>query len=89
MERARVEYTGRVQGVGFRATAAHLASRHPVTGWVRNNPDGSVSLECQGERAAVDAYLDDLAQRMGRKIVTAARSEADPLPDEPGFTIRR
>lgn len=85
----RVEYGGRVQGVGFRATAAHVAGGHAVTGWVRNNPDGSVSLECQGEASAVDGFLDDVARRMGRKIASAHRSTLGADPGETGFTIRR
>ena len=36
--------SGRVQGVGFRYTALHEAQRLGVTGWVLNEPDGSVRL---------------------------------------------
>ena len=52
-----VHYSGRVQGVGFRATVAAMAKRHPVTGWVRNLPDGRVQMLVEGEGAAVDAFL--------------------------------
>ncbi len=40
MERVIVHYSGRVQGVGFRATARHIACGYEVTGMVRNLPDG-------------------------------------------------
>ena len=40
--RCRVIYRGRVQGVGFRYTSASIARRFPVTGYVRNLPDGTV-----------------------------------------------
>ena len=44
MERVTVLYSGRVQGVGFRATVRYLACGYDVTGTVRNLPDGRVEL---------------------------------------------
>lgn len=52
-----VTVTGRVQGISFRYYAAKQADQLGVTGWVRNNPDGSVSLEIEGESALVDHML--------------------------------
>jgi Acylphosphatase len=49
MERRRIVFSGRVQGVGFRATARAVASRFEVTGWVRNADDGTVEMEVQAE----------------------------------------
>ncbi|MEX2607772.1 MAG: acylphosphatase [Kiritimatiellia bacterium] len=54
------EFTGRVQGVGFRATCASLARRAGLSGWVRNCPDGSVELEIRGERSKIEAFLTEL-----------------------------
>jgi acylphosphatase len=48
---------GRVQGVGFRAYAAREAHRLGVSGWVRNEHDGSVLVLAEGDDAAVDAFL--------------------------------
>lgn len=53
---------GRVQGVGFRYYAAAQAHRVGVRGWVRNEPDGSVVVVCEGSRSAVRAMLDWLKQ---------------------------
>lgn len=40
--------SGRVQGVGFRATAADVADRLGLIGWVRNRPNGAVEIEAEG-----------------------------------------
>ena len=64
MERHRVVYSGRVQGVGFRATASGVARGYEVTGWVRNEDDGTVVMEVQGETGEVDRYLAELRERM-------------------------
>lgn len=47
-------YIGRVQGVGFRFTAFHIANRYKLTGFVRNCPDGTVEMLAQGPDANID-----------------------------------
>ena len=47
----QVRVSGRVQGVSFRWYAQQEAGRLGVTGWVRNEPDGSVAGHFEGERA--------------------------------------
>ena len=61
----RVVYRGRVQGVGFRATARQIARGHAVSGFVRNLDDGRVELMARGETGAVDAFLDEVARTFG------------------------
>ena len=87
MIRKQVRYTGRVQGVGFRAAARGVARMHPVTGWVRNEPDGSVLMEVQGSRAAVEAVLAGIAERMRRNIMNAAAADAPVAEGEGEFEI--
>jgi acylphosphatase len=50
----QVRVSGRVQGVAFRWEAQHSAQRLGVTGWVRNEPDGSVVAHVEGEPDAVN-----------------------------------
>lgn len=53
----KVTVTGRVQGVFFRARCAEQAQRLGVTGWVRNEYDGSVRGHFEGDPEAVDALV--------------------------------
>ncbi|MFG0329639.1 MAG: acylphosphatase [Phycisphaerales bacterium] len=87
-KRCEVVYEGRVQGVGFRATTRFIAGRHPVTGWVRNEPDGSVRLVAEGEAAAVEAFLDDLRTQMSRYIERERPTWSDARDEFDGFSIR-
>ena len=67
-ERRQVCYQGMVQGVGFRWTACQIAGRYPLTGYVRNRPDGCVEVHAEGERGAVEELLGALrtGPRMAR-----------------------
>jgi len=56
-KRLSARITGRVQGVGFRNFTQWRARRLGLTGWVRNEPDGSVRLEAEGPREALDDLL--------------------------------
>ncbi|NOZ29097.1 MAG: acylphosphatase [Chloroflexi bacterium] len=58
LARVRVEVYGRVQGVGFRYFVQSVARRLGVSGWVRNRRDGSVELEAEGPRAALERLLE-------------------------------
>lgn len=89
MHRLRITYAGRVQGVGFRATAASIAQRLPLTGWVQNEPDGGVLLEVQGRADQIEAFRDALRRRMERNIQAESVATIPPIEGESGFTIRR
>ena len=80
---------GRVQGVGFRATTRHTARGFPVTGWVRNDPDGAVSCEVQGLPLDLDAFLTELRVRLSPFIAAESRSTLPIVPGEPSFDILR
>jgi acylphosphatase len=74
--RARIRVRGRVQGVWFRATAEREAARLGVTGFARNERDGSVLVEAEGHAAAVDAMVAWCRIGPPRAEVTAVAVEA-------------
>jgi acylphosphatase len=76
-----VFYTGRVQGVGFRATAEEIARDYPVTGWVKNLNDGRVELLAEGPGDAVEDFLKAIRGRW-KKNIEKQQIEERPVSDK-------
>ena len=57
MTRKYIIFYGAVQGVGFRYRACHAAELYGCTGWVKNEWNGSVSMEIQGEEESIDNVI--------------------------------
>ena len=49
--------TGRVQGVGFRAFVQRTGHQLGLTGWVKNNIDGSVSGVAEGDQGLLVEFI--------------------------------
>ena len=62
MIRRHFTFFGSVQGVGFRYRARHAAALYGCTGWVRNEWDGSVTMELQGTEAQIDRVIEAVAR---------------------------
>ena len=56
-KRIKVSYNGRVQGVGFRFTAEHLAKAMGISGWVQNLKNGQVEIVAQAEETVLKEFL--------------------------------
>ena len=88
MIRKHIIFYGSVQGVGFRYRARHAADLYGCTGWVKNEWDGSVSMEIQGEEKNIDKVI--LAVERGT-YVHIENMNAKTLPVEEyeyGFRTR-
>ena len=93
MIRKRFVFNGRVQGVGFRYLTRRAADLIGVTGWVRNERDGSVTLESQGMEEQVDGVmlaLKHMIIKRGRyvRIESIDEEEVPLVADETGFKTR-
>jgi len=55
--RKRITFHGRVQGVGFRYTARLAAGSLGLTGWAKNEYDGTVTMEVQGSEGMINKLL--------------------------------
>ncbi len=89
MSARRFRVTGRVQGVGFRAFVIARARELALDGWVRNDPDGAVTVLAAGAPAALDRLAAALAQGPPAARVAAIEAAPAETPAEPGFRIAR
>ena len=88
LRRARVVVRGRVQAVGFRATARSRARSLGLAGWVRNNVDGTLEAELEGPSARVELLLDWFGRGPRGARVDEVRIEWSEPVGEQGFTVR-
>jgi len=88
--RLSARITGRVQGVGFRNFTRMRARRLGVTGWVRNERDGSVRLEAEGTRETLDSLVEAVQEgpRMAR-VENVDVDWGDATGEFEGFRVRR
>lgn len=86
-QQQHIIYWGRVQGVGFRATAQRLAQGFPLAGFVKNLPNGSVELAVEGDALQVAEYLQRLAERFAGQVERVEELPAVTL-NWTGFRIR-
>ena len=91
MTTKRLEATvrGRVQGVSFRYYTRLEANRLELTGWVRNERDGSVSVVAEGTEEKIDRFLDFLHRGSPGAQVAGVTSNMTDHPHEyAAFDIR-
>lgn len=78
-----LSFKGRVQGVGFRYRTQMIAGDLGLTGWVRNEYDGSVAMEVQGTLVGIYRLIDTLENDRWIRIDEKYMNE---IPTEAGET---
>ena len=80
--RKRLKFYGQVQGVGFRYRASYHALDLGLTGWVKNEWDGTVDMEAQGPESSIDKLLSLLdrerfieIERMEQQVIPTVKNE--------------
>lgn len=86
--RRRYRFSGLVQGVGFRWEAKMLAGQLGLTGWVRNEYDGTVTVEAEGRAAELDGFLRAIRSVPRFDISDIQMEELPPAGDEKTFGVR-
>ena len=83
--RRRIVFRGWVQGVGFRWRAKQAADAYGAVGWVKNEYDGSVTMEIQGSDAQIDQVLAALRRGTFIRIEDMDVRSVPVEPDARGF----
>ena len=86
--RSHYRFTGQVQGVGFRYRARNLSSALGLTGWVKNEWDGSVTMELQGEEVLIDRVLHGLSFDSYIRIDDIEKRSLPLDEEERSFVVR-
>lgn len=71
----------------MRWNAKRIADAYGLDGWVRNNPDGSVTVMLEGEDAKIDAFIDELNDRMGAQITEYRQKSVKTGKNRDGFDV--
>ncbi|HSL76802.1 MAG TPA: acylphosphatase [Candidatus Limnocylindrales bacterium] len=88
-ERLDATVRGRVQGVGFRYFVIHRAMDLDLTGWVANEPDGTVRCVAEGPRRALDRLLEALQEGPAGALVERVTTAWGPATREfASFDVR-
>jgi acylphosphatase len=73
--RAVIRVYGEVQGVGFRSWTARRAQRAGLSGYVRNEPDGSVLIVVEGEEESIARLIEEC--RKGPPLARVERVDVE------------
>jgi len=88
-QRITVRYEGRVQGIGFRYTAVSLAQELNVSGQVKNEFDGSVSLVAEGAEESLMELLQAIRRsNLGKYITNQLVRQSAATGEFTGFSVQ-
>jgi acylphosphatase len=83
----KIRISGRVQGVGFRWSAATEARNRDIKGLVRNLSDGSVYIEAEGSLVQLNIFVDWCKKGPAFGSVESVTVESFPAVNYTDFRI--
>ncbi|MBW6460935.1 MAG: acylphosphatase [Bacteroidales bacterium] len=84
----RIKVSGKVQNVGFRFYTVKKAKEFDISGFVRNEPDGSVYIEAEGKTVDLDTFRDWCRQGPQWAKVDKLEIQEMPVMDYQGFVVK-
>ena len=89
MKALKINVSGKVQGVFFRASAREAAEKLSIKGFAQNQPDGSVLIEAAGEEENLKQFIDWCKQGPPRAEVSNLDVQESELKNFDRFEIKR
>ena len=89
MKRYIIRVKGKVQGVFYRATTQKQANLLNIKGWVRNEADGSVLIDAEGDDDALAQFIGWCKQGPQRAHVSHVSVTEEPVAGYQDFTVQR
>lgn len=89
MKRLSIHVTGKVQGVFYRASTERKAKEIGLTGFVRNQADGSVYIEAQGDEKQLSLLTEWCKHGPQQAEVASVNLSEKALIGEREFRILR
>jgi acylphosphatase len=83
----KIRVTGKVQGVGFRWSAANEAKYRGINGFVKNLSDGSVYIEAEGYEDQLNYYVEWCREGPGLSFVESVEADSFPPVNYVDFII--
>jgi acylphosphatase len=80
---------GKVHGVFYRASTKAVADQLGVKGYVRNEPNGDVFIEAEGDDISLDMFLDWCREGPEHAIVNLVESREGELKNYRNFEVVR
>lgn len=87
MRQVKLRVSGKVQGVFFRASTQEKAQQLGIKGWVKNEPNGTVSAVGQGPDANLRQWIEWCREGPPQAIVEAIEIEEQPITELQQFEI--
>lgn len=85
----RIIVKGKVQGVGYRYNAQAAAHKYNLTGFVRNQPDGSVYIHAEGEEENINRFIEWCYTGPRYAEVSEVAAEEQEITGYQTFEIKR
>lgn len=88
-EQRHLRIHGKVQGVGYRFYATRVARKMGLKGWIQNMRDGSVEALVEGDKKAIDEWIEDIREGPRHAEVTKIDQESKDFTGKlPDFDVK-
>ncbi len=76
---------GAIHGVGFKYYVSKMALIHKMSGYIKNEANGAITLKASGQDKDIDNFLADVEEGNGLSKIACISIEEVPYVAEEGF----